>query len=77
MVFEKYQDIKDDLLYAIYDSLDPSEFEENWNNVIAKYDLVDNGWLGGKIYICYLYIMKTMSYYLNLELDFIYVIYII
>ncbi|XP_057252341.1 protein FAR1-RELATED SEQUENCE 6 isoform X1 [Beta vulgaris subsp. vulgaris] len=46
-MFEKYQDIKDDLLYAIYDSLDPSEFEENWNNVIAKYDLVDNGWLGG------------------------------
>ncbi|XP_048492997.1 protein FAR1-RELATED SEQUENCE 1-like [Beta vulgaris subsp. vulgaris] len=46
-MYEKYQDIKDDLLYAIYDSLDPSEFEENWNNVIAKFDLGDNGWLGG------------------------------
>ncbi|XP_010681755.3 protein FAR1-RELATED SEQUENCE 6-like [Beta vulgaris subsp. vulgaris] len=47
-MIEGYEYFKDELLNAIYDSLEPEEFEGNWSAVISKYKkLSSNEWLAG------------------------------
>ncbi|XP_010689518.2 protein FAR-RED IMPAIRED RESPONSE 1-like [Beta vulgaris subsp. vulgaris] len=47
-MIEGYEYFKDELLNAIYDSLEPEEFEVNWSAVILKYKkLSSNEWLAG------------------------------
>lgn len=42
---KKYESIKYRMQQAIYDSLTPAEFEENWRKFIEKYELEKNPWL--------------------------------
>ncbi|XP_010696068.2 protein FAR1-RELATED SEQUENCE 4-like [Beta vulgaris subsp. vulgaris] len=47
-MIEGYEYFKDELLNAIYDSLEPEEFEANWSSGILKYKkLSSNEWLAG------------------------------
>ena len=45
--YKDYKSIRYKLHNAIYDSLTIGEFEENWANVIKKFQLGDNDWLSG------------------------------
>ncbi|XP_057471940.1 protein FAR1-RELATED SEQUENCE 5-like [Actinidia eriantha] len=45
--YKDYKSIRYELHNAIYDSLTIGEFEENWANVINKFQLGDNDWLSG------------------------------
>uniref|UniRef100_A0A5B7A3Y2 Protein FAR1-RELATED SEQUENCE n=1 Tax=Davidia involucrata TaxID=16924 RepID=A0A5B7A3Y2_DAVIN len=45
--YKEYESIKFLLQKAVYDSLSPNEFEENWNMMIEKYKIHDNVWLLG------------------------------
>ncbi|XP_010693208.1 protein FAR1-RELATED SEQUENCE 8-like [Beta vulgaris subsp. vulgaris] len=45
--YKGYEDFKDELLNAIYDSLDAGEFEDSWSTVIVKYKLTENECLAG------------------------------
>ncbi|KAL2904611.1 Protein FAR1-RELATED SEQUENCE 6 [Bienertia sinuspersici] len=42
-----YNEFKDELLNAIYDSLSVPELESNWMAIINKHELEDNVWLDG------------------------------
>ncbi|KNA10251.1 hypothetical protein SOVF_146230 isoform A [Spinacia oleracea] len=46
---EEYQELKEDLEHAIYDSLDADEFEMNWATVMERYNLPEeeSDWLAG------------------------------
>ncbi|XP_021834920.2 protein FAR-RED IMPAIRED RESPONSE 1-like [Spinacia oleracea] len=46
---EEYQELKEDLEHAIYDSLDAEEFEMNWATVMERYNLSEeeSDWLEG------------------------------
>ncbi|GAB2283912.1 Anaphase-promoting complex subunit 10 [Dionaea muscipula] len=44
---KEYDPMKCRLKSAVYDSLSPEDFEENWANLINKYNLQDNDWLSG------------------------------
>ncbi|KAL2899612.1 Protein FAR1-RELATED SEQUENCE 5 [Bienertia sinuspersici] len=43
--YDKYDEIKQALLRAIYDSYTVEEFENSWNEAIDAYDLGENSWL--------------------------------
>ncbi|KAL2929010.1 Protein FAR-RED IMPAIRED RESPONSE 1 [Bienertia sinuspersici] len=45
--YEKYEEIKQALLRAIYDSYTVEEFENCWNEAIKAYNLGENAWLKG------------------------------
>ncbi|XP_058182649.1 protein FAR1-RELATED SEQUENCE 5-like [Rhododendron vialii] len=45
--YNAYEWIKSGVLSAVYNSLTREEFEENWGNVINKYQLEGNEWLSG------------------------------
>ncbi|XP_057511184.1 protein FAR1-RELATED SEQUENCE 5-like [Actinidia eriantha] len=45
--YKDYKSIRYELHNAIYDSLTIGKFEENWANVINKFQLGDNDWLSG------------------------------
>lgn len=46
--YKGYDKFKDELLNAIYDSLDVVKFQDRWSTVIMKYKLTENDWLAGK-----------------------------
>ncbi|KAL2929385.1 Protein FAR-RED IMPAIRED RESPONSE 1, partial [Bienertia sinuspersici] len=43
--YDKYEEIKQPLLRAIYDSYTVEEFENSWNEAIDAYNLGENTWL--------------------------------
>ncbi|KAL2944544.1 Protein FAR1-RELATED SEQUENCE 5 [Bienertia sinuspersici] len=43
--YDKYEEIKQALLHAIYDSYAIEEFENCWNEAIEAYNLEENAWL--------------------------------
>ncbi|KAL2900898.1 Protein FAR1-RELATED SEQUENCE 5 [Bienertia sinuspersici] len=45
--YDKYHEIKQALLHAIYDSYTVEEFENSWNEAIDGYNLGENAWLKG------------------------------
>ncbi|XP_058189482.1 protein FAR-RED IMPAIRED RESPONSE 1-like [Rhododendron vialii] len=45
--YDLYKPIKKSLKNAVYDSLNPEEFEQNWANLIQQFDLQSNDWLAG------------------------------
>ena len=45
--FKEHKGIISLLLSAVYDSLNPTMFEEAWHDMIMIYDLWDNDWLNG------------------------------
>ncbi|KAL2904402.1 Protein FAR1-RELATED SEQUENCE 8, partial [Bienertia sinuspersici] len=45
--YDKYEEIKQELLRAIYDSYTVEEFENSWNEEIDAYNLGENVWLKG------------------------------
>ncbi|KAL2899597.1 Protein FAR1-RELATED SEQUENCE 5, partial [Bienertia sinuspersici] len=45
--YDKYDEIKQALLRAIYDSYTVEEFENSWNEAIDAYNLGENAWLKG------------------------------
>ncbi|KAI8564207.1 hypothetical protein RHMOL_Rhmol03G0164200 [Rhododendron molle] len=45
--YNEYKAIKTSLKSAVYDSLHPKEFEQNWANLIKQFCLQDNEWLAG------------------------------
>jgi hypothetical protein len=46
-IYHKNSTFKRDLKRCIRDSLCINDFEEDWNNIIVKYDLEKNEWLQG------------------------------
>ncbi|XP_021734801.1 protein FAR1-RELATED SEQUENCE 1-like [Chenopodium quinoa] len=42
---EKYQELKRKLKCVVYESFNVQEFENNWNEVVTKYELQSNEWL--------------------------------
>ncbi|XP_057430023.1 protein FAR-RED IMPAIRED RESPONSE 1-like [Lotus japonicus] len=45
--YGQYKEIKKDMKEAVYDSLDVTEFDGQWNTFIDKYGLRNNDWLTG------------------------------
>lgn len=45
--YTEYESIKFNIKKAVYDSLEKEDFERNWANLIDRYNLKDNVWLGG------------------------------
>lgn len=46
-MYPQYDNIKDELHNAIYDSFSPKEFMKSWGDVVKKYEIEDSEWLTG------------------------------
>ncbi|XP_028063810.1 protein FAR1-RELATED SEQUENCE 6-like [Camellia sinensis] len=44
--YSQYESIKFTLQNAVYDSFTKTEFDEEWQTMLAKFSLYDNEWLG-------------------------------